>query len=50
MQRIFPPMDDGGRFFLNFARTTPDVPCAMVTLPHDVRYVVPFFFVFALYT
>jgi hypothetical protein len=30
-------MEEGGRFFLKLARTTPLVPCTRVTLPHDVR-------------
>ena len=38
----------GGRFFRNFARTTPLLPCGRVTLPQMVRKLVPFFFVFAL--
>jgi len=50
MHLILPPMEQGGRLFLNFALTTPEVPGALVTLPHEVRYTVPFFFVFALYT
>ena len=48
MQRILPPMEQGGRLFLNLALTTPLVPCALVTLPQDVRKTVPFFFVLAL--
>ena len=48
MQRILPPMEEGGRLFLNLARTTPLVPCTLVTLPQEVRKVVPFFFVLAL--
>ena len=50
MQRILPPMEEGGRFFLNLALTTPLVPCTRVTLPHDVRKTEPFFLVLALYT
>ena len=37
MQRILPPMEEGGRFFLNLALTTPLDPCARVTLPQEVR-------------
>jgi hypothetical protein len=48
MHLILPPMEHGGRLFLNLARTTPLVPCDLVTLPHEVLYTVPFFFVFAL--
>ena len=33
MQRILPPMEEGGRFFLNLALTTLLDPCARVTLP-----------------
>ncbi len=43
-------MEHGGRLFLNLALTTPEVPCDLVTLPQEVRYTVPFVFVFALYT
>jgi len=50
MHLILPPMLVGGKLCLNCARTTPDVPCALVTLPHMVLYTVPSFFVCALYT
>lgn len=41
MTRTRPPIDLGGRFFANFARTTPLFPCGRQTLPQITRNLLP---------
>ena len=45
-----PAIAFAGRFFLKLHRTTPLLPCALVTLPQIARYLLPFVTFFALYT
>ena len=44
------PKDFGGRLWLNFARTTPELPCGLVTLPQITLILLPCRSLAALYT
>lgn len=46
MTRTVAPNDFGGRFTLNFDRTTPEFPCDRVTLPQMTRIFDPLTSVF----